>query len=31
LSHYEHRPQQFEMAEAVERAIAEKSHLVVES
>jgi ATP-dependent DNA helicase DinG len=31
LSHYEHRPQQLEMAEAVERAIAEKSHLVVEA
>ncbi len=31
LDAYEHRPQQLEMAEAVERAVAEGSHLVVEA
>lgn len=31
LDHYEHRPQQLEMAEAVERAIANRSHLLVEA
>jgi ATP-dependent DNA helicase DinG len=31
LSHYEHRPQQLEMAEAVARAIAAKRHLVAEA
>ena len=31
LEHYEHRPQQLEMAEAVERAIANRSHLLVEA
>jgi ATP-dependent DNA helicase DinG len=31
LRAYEHRPQQLEMAQAVERAIAEKTHLIVEA
>jgi ATP-dependent DNA helicase DinG len=31
LTTYEHRPQQLEMATAVERAIAEETHLVVEA
>ena len=31
LTHYEHRPQQLEMAQAVERAIANRSHLLVEA
>lgn len=31
LDRYEHRPEQLEMALAVERAIAEKTHLVVEA
>lgn len=31
MPRYEHRPQQLEMAEAVERAIAERRHLVVEA
>lgn len=31
LSNYEHRPEQLEMAQAVEAAIAAKSHLVVEA
>jgi len=31
LESYEHRPQQLEMAEAVERAIAESKHLLVEA
>jgi ATP-dependent DNA helicase DinG len=31
LPHYEHRPQQLEMAEAVARAIARKHHLVAEA
>jgi ATP-dependent DNA helicase DinG len=31
LETYEHRPQQLEMAEAVERAIAESKHLLVEA
>lgn len=31
LESYEHRPQQLEMAEAVERAIAESRHLLVEA
>ncbi len=31
LEHWEHRPQQLEMAEAVRRAIDEKGHLVVEA
>jgi ATP-dependent DNA helicase DinG len=31
LDSYEHRPQQLEMAEAVERAIAESRHLLVEA
>jgi ATP-dependent DNA helicase DinG len=31
LSQYESRPQQLEMAAAVERAIAEESHLIVEA
>ncbi len=31
LDSYEHRPQQLEMAEAVERAIAESKHLLVEA
>jgi ATP-dependent DNA helicase DinG len=31
LQTYEHRPQQLEMAEAVERAIAEQTHLIVEA
>jgi ATP-dependent DNA helicase DinG len=31
LANYEHRPQQLEMAEAVERAIAAKHHLVAEA
>src|SRR5882757_1370136 len=31
LAHYEHRPQQLEMAEAVARAIREKKHLVAEA
>lgn len=31
LPHYEHRREQMEMAEAVEHAIGEKSHLVVEA
>ena len=31
LEHYEHRPQQLQMADAVQRAIAEKSHLLVEA
>src|SRR5512145_1327 len=31
LKHYEHRPEQLAMAEAVDRAIREKHHLVVEA
>ena len=31
LEHYEHRPQQLEMAQAVERAIANRTHLLVEA
>lgn len=31
LSHYEHRPEQLEMAAAVERAVSNKRHLVVEA
>ena len=31
LTHYEHRPEQLAMAEAVDRAIREKHHLVVEA
>ena len=31
LKNYEHRPEQLQMAQAVERAIAEKRHLVVEA
>lgn len=31
LKHYEHRPEQLKMAEAVEQAIADKSHLLVEA
>ncbi len=31
LSHYEHRPQQLELAEAVERAFADGGHLIAEA
>ena len=31
MKHYEHRPEQLAMAEAVQRAIAEKHHLIVEA
>ena len=31
LEHYEHRPQQLEMAEAAQRAILNRSHLLVEA
>ena len=31
LTHYEHRPEQLAMAEAVDRALREKHHLVVEA
>ena len=31
LKNYEHRPEQLQMAQAVERAVAEKRHLVVEA
>ena len=31
LEHYEHRPQQLDMAEAVQQAIADESHLLVEA
>jgi ATP-dependent DNA helicase DinG len=31
LKHYEHRPEQLAMAEAVARAVAEKRHLIVEA
>ena len=31
LKQYEHRPQQLEMAEAVQQAIADESHLLVEA
>ncbi len=31
LEHYEHRPQQLQMAQAVERAILNRSHLLVEA
>ncbi|MCA9100504.1 MAG: DEAD/DEAH box helicase, partial [Planctomycetales bacterium] len=31
MTHYEHRPQQLAMAEAVERAISTSRHLVVEA
>src|ERR1043165_2139011 len=31
LSHYEHRSEQLQMAEAVSRAIEEESHLIVEA